>query len=249
MRSFTFVCLGISAAGTLSAAPIQVPDLSPGDLLVTEYLANPAGVADSAGEYFEILNRRADAVDLSGLVVRDDGSNRFTVEPLVIGSGGFAVFANGDGSELGIAPDSVYGGAMSLTNGADEIVLERADGTVLHRVAWSDGDFFGAGVAHELADAGPGAPLQALGPTLGGDFVAADAVLTLENIGSPGTAGNTAGATTVVPLPGAAWLFGGALALLCRRRRPAEGPSGSRARLSRLSATPENRHAHAPSPA
>jgi hypothetical protein len=210
----------LSFTGSIAAANIGVADLQPGDLLVTEYLANPAGASDLQAEYFEVLNRTTSTVDLNGLVIRDDGSNSFTVGTLSIGPGAFAVFSNGDGTALGFTPDYIYGGSMSLTNSDDEIVLQRPDSTELHRVTYTDGDFFGEGIAHELQVAM--AVSVSAGPSLGSDYVAALSSLLLGNAGSPGLAGQTI-IPSVVPLPPAAWLFGTALALLVGRvrRRPA----------------------------
>jgi hypothetical protein len=222
MRSIhTTLLLGIVACGpclTAHSAALSVAELVPGDLAITEYLANPAGVADTAGEYFEIYNRRNTAVDLAGLVVRDDGSNQFSIDGLLIGPGAFAVLGNGDGSALGFTVDYNYGTAMSLTNSSDEIVLVGANDVELFRVGYTDGDAFGVGVAHELALLHPELWLAA-GPAAGSDFQAATAALLLDNFGSPGTAGGTQLAT--VPVPGAGWLLGSGLAWLgwARRRR------------------------------
>ena len=182
---FTAALLGL--AGNSLAANIGVAELQPGDLLVTEYLANPAGASDSEAEYLEVLNRISATVDLAGLVVRDDGSNSFTVTSLILTPGAFGVFSNGDGTALGFAPDYIYGGAMSLTNSDDEIVLQRPDNTELHRVNYTDGDFFGEGIAHELAFAL--AASVSAGPTLGSDFIGSVSALLLGNAGSPGLAG------------------------------------------------------------
>ncbi|HHQ13744.1 MAG TPA: lamin tail domain-containing protein [Chromatiales bacterium] len=201
-----------------SAAPLTLADLRPGDLLVTEYLADPVGVNDAQGEYFEILNLRDQAVDLEGLTVRDDGSNQFSVSGVSIAAGGFAVFASNDGSDLGFSPDFVYGARMSLTNTDDEIVLVGAGGTTLHTLRYTDGDAFGDGIAHELRVAMRGLT-DSSGPALGDDFVAAGNALALGNFGSPGFAGNTRIDVSAVPVPPALWLFGSGLVAAFTRLR------------------------------
>jgi hypothetical protein len=203
----------------IHAATIQVDQLGPNDLIITEYLANPVGVSDADAEYFEIFNARADTVDLSGLVVQDDGSNSFTVTALSIAPGSFAVLSNGDGSALGFTVDYIYGSSMSLTNTDDEISLLRPDAALVHKLVYTDGDFFGDGVAHELVAVGPETPIIVNGPAAGSDFLAASAPLLLSNFGSPGAAGNTLIDMPAVPLPPAAWLFASGLALLVRVRR------------------------------
>ncbi len=215
--------LALTAASTyavdIPAATIQVDQLNPYDLIITEYLADPLGVSDAEAEYFEIFNTRDDTVDLTGLIVQDDGSNSFTVTALSIAPRSFAVLSNGDGTALGFAVDYIYGGSMSLTNADDEVSLLRPDATLIHKLAYTDGDFFGDGVAHELAAVGSATPLIVNGPAAGTDFVAGSAPLLLGNFGSPGAAGNTLIGAPVVPLPPAIWLFATALALLLRLRR------------------------------
>ncbi len=200
------------------AATLGLDDLNPGDLQITEYLANPVGIADQEGEYFEVFNRRSEPVNLSGLTVSDEGSNSFTVDGLILGARAFAIFSNGDGSALAFSPDYQYGGSMSLTNTDDEILLIGSANQVLQSLKYSDGDAFGAGVAHELI-LGDSSKSELLGPNLGGDYRFATDSLNLDNFGSPGRGGNTQFDSPVVPLPAAAWLFGSALISLLRLRR------------------------------
>ena len=208
----------LSAAASVSshsyAANLTVENLVPNDLVITEYFANPVGVADADGEYFEIFNATGSTVDLAGLIVRDEGSNSFTVSALTIAAQSFAVFSGSDSTALGITPDYVYGSAMSLTNTDDEIGLYRADGSRIHQVAYDDGDFFGAGIAHELALLDDTTPGIVVGPASGTDFIAASSLLPLDNFGSPGFAGNSTIDLSTVPLPAAVWMFGSALSML-----------------------------------
>ena len=141
--SIFFVLILSSAA---AAATLTTATLTPNSLVVTEYLANPIGVSDSEGEYFEIFNTTNFDIDLSDLIVKDDGNNSFTVSGLVIAAGSFSVFSNFDGISLGFSPDYIYSGSMSLTNTDDEIGLFRPDDTLINKVSYSDGDFFGAGI-------------------------------------------------------------------------------------------------------
>ena len=205
------------------AATLSVADLAPNDLVITEYLANPVGIADAAGEYFEIFNTTDNLIDLNGLVVRDDGSNSFTVIALTLAPQNFAVFSSSDGSSLGISPDYIYGSSMALTNTDDEIGLYQADGTAIHQLRYDDGDNFGAGIAHELNVLDWMTPTVVNGPSAGTDFIAATAMLPFSNFGSPGFAGNTSIDLAPVPLPASIWLFGSALGLLSWARRKALG--------------------------
>jgi len=234
ITGLTIAGLLLTASMPAMAATITVADLAPNDLVVTEYLANPIGISDTSGEYFEVYNTTLNDIDLAGLVVRDDGSNAFTVTALVVTAGGFAVFANSDGAALGLTPSYVYGGAMSLTNGDDEIGLYRPDDALINKVVYSDGDSFGAGVAHELDVLSASLPSVTAGPAAGSNFVAATAMLNLGNFGSPGAAGNTLLAAPAVPLPAGVWLLSSALAVLAWRRKRINGViNGIRVKTSR----------------
>jgi formylglycine-generating enzyme required for sulfatase activity len=113
----------------------------PGDLVITEIMQNPNAVLDSAGEWFEVYNSTADAIDLNGLEFRDDGTNTFTVAgSVVVPAGGFAVLGlNGDtGTNGGVTLDYVYPSTWSLSNSDDEVVI--LDGaTEIDRVAYDGG--------------------------------------------------------------------------------------------------------------
>jgi len=217
----SFLAAAVSVSTRTVAATLSVADLASNDLVITEYLANPVGVADADGEYFEIFNATASNVDLDGLVIRDDGSNSFTVTALTIAANAFAVFSSSDGSALGIVPDYVYGGSMALTNTDDEIGLYRQDGTAIHQLIYDDGDFFGTGIAHELALLSPATPAILTGPAAGTGFIAATAMLPFDNAGSPGFAGNTTIDLATVPVPASIWMFGSALSMLGWARRKA----------------------------
>jgi hypothetical protein len=51
------------------------PGLGAGDLLITEFMANPNQCADDVAEYFEILNPGTAAIDLTDVEISDDGND------------------------------------------------------------------------------------------------------------------------------------------------------------------------------
>ena len=217
----SILSVAVSVSTRTIAATLTVADLAPNNLIITEYLANPVGISDSAGEYFEIFNTTDNPIELDGLVIRDDGSNSFTVNTLMLAAKSFAVFSSSDGMSLGITPDYIYGNGMALTNTDDEIGLYQPDGTAIHQLSYDDGDNFGAGIAHELDVLDWMTPSIVIGPASGTDFIAATAMLPFENFGSPGFAGNTYIDLATVPLPAGVWLFGSALGMLGWARRKA----------------------------
>ena len=110
----------------------------PGDLVITEFLADPAGT-DEMAEWFEIENTSGRRLYVGGLLFSDEGSDRFAlplgvwIEPdtrIVLSSSAEAV----SGSHVDWSP---YG-RFSLSNSADEIVIE-FDSVEIDRVEWSSG--------------------------------------------------------------------------------------------------------------
>ena len=191
--------------------------INPGDLLISEVMANPAAVTDSNGEWFEIFNASINPIDLNGLTISDDGSNSHIIntgEPFLIAPGEYFVLSNNSEPESngGFITDYVYSG-FSLANSSDQIII-RNDSIEIAELEYSGIPFGVAGISAELIN-------QLINPQ------ANDYGNTPNNIafqygdgdfGTPGSVGSVLLTTqTPVPLPSALWLFGSAL-LVCMRK-------------------------------
>ena len=116
-------------------------------VVINEILQNPAAVADSNGEWFELTNTTDAAIDINGWTIRDDGSDSHVINnggPLEIPAGGFVVLGiNPDtGVNGGVTLDYSYGSGFFLSNGADELVLVNGSGVEIDRVNWDGGPVF-----------------------------------------------------------------------------------------------------------
>ena len=115
----------------------------PGELIVTEIMQNPLAVDDSAGEWIELYNPTGKSLNLSGLILRDDGADWHVVEAAVLVEPGEFVVLGVEGDPAlngGVAVDHVYTG-FALFNGSDQVILEGPAGLV-DAVAYDNGVSF-----------------------------------------------------------------------------------------------------------
>lgn len=195
---------------SLSATSHCLSAISPGDLVITELMANPASVSDTNGEWFEIYNRSGSALDLSGLTISDTGSNSHQISSSVtIGANSYFVLGRNADSSVngGYVADYQYSN-FTLGNSSDDIILSYA-GLVIDSLSYSGGGNFGlAGISTELT------ALGFLATPAGFSFGDGD-------IGTPGQAGSDPNLNfstpSPVPVPAAGWLMGTALAGLALR--------------------------------
>jgi phosphatidylserine/phosphatidylglycerophosphate/cardiolipin synthase-like enzyme/plastocyanin len=116
-------------------------------IVINEIMQNPAAVADSAGEWFELYNAGAETVDIDGWTIQDNGSDNHTIDnggPLEIAPGEYLVLGNNadPATNGGAEVDYQYPGDWYLANGDDEIVLLDASLNEIDRVEYDDGATF-----------------------------------------------------------------------------------------------------------
>ncbi|MBN2497191.1 MAG: lamin tail domain-containing protein, partial [Deltaproteobacteria bacterium] len=124
------VCQAAACAGRFAVA---------GDVIISEYLANPAYVNDEAGEWLEIHNCSTDLVNLRGLVFSDASDNTFTVQDdIMLAPGDEAVLAvDADpGTNGGVAADYDYPDTFSLDE-ADEVISIERVGQLVDEICWA----------------------------------------------------------------------------------------------------------------
>ncbi len=127
---------------------------SAGQLLITEFMANPAAVSDTKGEWFEIMNTSNAIIELNGLIIADQGSNEHSIkldDSFPISPGEIVVFArNNDYTENGgIHPDYTYQN-FSLGNAEDEIIIKNTDGIVIDQLNYLKDWVIEPGYSNEL---------------------------------------------------------------------------------------------------
>lgn len=114
---------------------------------ITEIMTDPAAVYDNDGEWFELYNREAEAVDINGWTIRDFDTNVHVINngaPLLIPAHGYLVLGRraDPATNGGVRVDYAYGSSMVLYNAADEVVLVDPNGVIVDQVAYDGGRAF-----------------------------------------------------------------------------------------------------------
>ncbi len=189
--SNSLALMTLPASISLSAATIE-----PGDLIITEVMANPKAVSDANGEWFEIYNATSSTLNLANLNLSDDGSNNHTVasDPLNLAPNSFFVFGRNGNTTTngGYTADYVYSG-FTLSNDSDQIILSLG-GIVIAQLAYTGG-FVINGISSELKS------LPSLVSNFGGTPEEASYLFGDGDYGTPGAMNSTD--FTAVPLPAA----------------------------------------------
>jgi hypothetical protein len=201
--------------------PVIAASVVPGDLIISEVMANPDSVSDAAGEWFELHNLTGSSLDINGLTLSDNGSNLHVIDsggPLIIDPFGYMVLGRSGASGIngGYRADYVYDNFV-LANSEDEIIIS-SSGTEIVRLEYGAG-FAVAGKSQELSGR--------VGFSLdGSNFVSSIRTYGLGDFGTPGQAGDSSWTVVVssVPVPPAFWLFSSAILGFMGRakKRPAK---------------------------
>jgi hypothetical protein len=130
------------------------------NLKITEFMPNPAAVNDNVGEWFEVYNAGATAVNLAGWTLSDNAGTD-TIEAATINPGQYFVFCNNaDSATNGGVPENYefhYGTSswgLALGNGTtgDQIYLRNPVGVTVASVSYTSSFPWGSGVSAQLKD-------------------------------------------------------------------------------------------------
>jgi hypothetical protein len=156
--TYTLTATGATTTPATSTVTVTVEHpVVAGDLVVTEIMFDPAGVADDAGEWFEVRNVSARAVPVDGLTLSDGThTHAVTATGLSIAAGDWFVFGVNANTTTngGVTVDHQYAG-LDLDNTAGTVsvsvgatVIDEADYAV---AAPSEGFSLSLDPAHTTA--------------------------------------------------------------------------------------------------
>ncbi|HET7459335.1 MAG TPA: DNA/RNA non-specific endonuclease [Gemmatimonadaceae bacterium] len=134
--------------GARGRARGDVAASSASSLVITEFMSDPAAVADASGEWIELYNTTGSPIDLAGYkVVSGSGtlgteSATITAAPgaVVVPAGGYLVIGNNTNSATngGVTEAYSYGTAIALANNTtDWLAIRTPAGATLDSVAYS----------------------------------------------------------------------------------------------------------------
>ena len=125
-----------------------------GELIITEIMANPEAVSDANGEWIEILNPTDRVIQINGLIIKDEGSNKHTISAstdLMIQPGAYWVLVkNKDTLANGGVQGNYQYSNFTLANTADQVILCLSDETIIDAVSYVAGWPLNAGASMEL---------------------------------------------------------------------------------------------------
>jgi hypothetical protein len=121
--------------------PKAFSQVNAGDIIVTEFLANPAAVADADGEWIELYNTTANPIDINSFYLSDGNADTVqlvSATPLIIAAGGYFIIARNSDMSLngGVAVDYVITG-FSVNNSNSAIELTDSSFNVIDMITYT----------------------------------------------------------------------------------------------------------------
>lgn len=134
IRTFIVVLLG-----GFVLVPFPASSQTPGDIVISEIMEDPAQVGDTEGEYIEVFNATNDEIDMMGWTIRDGNGSHTFASSVVVPGDGFAVLCREEDETLngGVQCEAAYTGPI-LANSGRTLVLEDDSDTEIDRVEYDD---------------------------------------------------------------------------------------------------------------
>jgi hypothetical protein len=128
----TYTITATGAIGGPTTATAGVTVIGVGDLVVTEIMFDPAGVADTNGEWFEVRNISTQTVTLAGFTLGDGTATHAVTGAASVAAGDWFVFGidSNTATNGGAAVDYQYAG-LAFPNTASLAASLRFDGVVI----------------------------------------------------------------------------------------------------------------------
>jgi hypothetical protein len=120
-------------------------DPEPGEMIFSELMINPDGVADEIGEWVELYNTGERWLDIGGYSFHDDDTDQYTLQGTIrVPPLGYVVLCANLDPQIngGVHCDGWFNrqvsGGLALANVPDEVVLTRPDGVDIDELRYAD---------------------------------------------------------------------------------------------------------------
>src|SRR5688500_8802177 len=136
-----WVALGAGSCDRGASAAIARGGVaSPPRVVINEVMANPRATPDERGEWLEVLNLEATAVDLRGWTLASEHDPGAVIgQSIRIAPNGIVVLARNADRRVngGVVAGFAWGDRVALGNGADWVALRTEDGRTADSVSWT----------------------------------------------------------------------------------------------------------------
>lgn len=130
---------GTSPTAPIGPGPQMAVSAYASQIVINEVMADPSAVADADGEWIEVHNTGAAAVNLQGwTLASNNDSPQVIASAVTVPAGGYVVLARSGNAVLngGITPGYVFS-VLNLANTADWVALRDGAGASVDSVAWA----------------------------------------------------------------------------------------------------------------
>lgn len=109
-----------------------------GQMVITEFMFNPAAVSDTYGEWLELYNSGDSSVNLNGWSIKDQGTDSYTFsDNIVVMPNDYVVLCkNTDTSVNGQIPCDASYSSFTLGNTADSIILADPASVAIDQISY-----------------------------------------------------------------------------------------------------------------
>ena len=125
---------------TTPTGPVRSVSAVSGQLVINEFLADPSVSTDASGEWFEIYNRGASAVNIQNFRIASGNDAVHTISASVsVPAGGYVVLGRdaNTASNGGVTLAYAYGTAITLANAGDWLALRDAAGATVDSINYT----------------------------------------------------------------------------------------------------------------
>ena len=160
MKALRFVFFAVLILVVVTFPAIAGDDANQGDIVINEFMANPATVSDSDGEWIEIVNVTYSTINIDGWTLEDASGSSHTIDnggTLNVAPDAYVVLCKNGDSDFngGVSCDYDYSTVTLNNSGGDTIILKDNGGEVIARRIYPESHAYSGAAAFYIPSAQP----------------------------------------------------------------------------------------------